>query len=445
MGFAGFFGFPIEVIQAGESTGAPQCPVLLSPAVHVQIHSNQESLEALGFRKKVTSAWKSFKSSAVSSFVFVEMAGLGFLSRIIRDLLHRPNLSFRPDCCSSLDISPIPIEKQIAMAAAVLRHLGFSKGDLSRLVLICGHGSATKNNPYSSSLDCGACGGHAGEVNARTAAAILNKPAVRMSLAEKGILIPEHTLFLAGLHNTTTDEVMIYEKESASSSHRKEIEILEGHLLRAGLLASKERSPLLGLDPSDPGLKKALRDRCQDWSQVRPEWGLAGNYAFIAAPRKRTRGMDLEGRVFLNDYCHAQDLEEATLELILAAPVVVGSWINLQYFASTVDNRNFGSGDKTIHNIAGMIGVYEGNGGDTRTGLPYQSVHDGQEWRHEPLRLHVCVEAPKDSIDRILKKQPSVAELVSNQWIHLFAMSENSQTFEKSNGLGGWTNESPGL
>ena len=133
------------------------------------------------------------------------------------------------------------------------------------------------------------------------------------------------------------------------------------------------------------------------------------------------------------------------MELLLCAPVVVASWINLQYYASTVDNRRFGSGDKTIHNVAGMLGVMEGNGGDIRTGLPLQSVHDGKEWRHEPLRLHVCVEAPKEAIDRILEKHPSVADLVANRWIHLFAMSGNSEdslAFEKSNGRGAWSMES---
>ena len=445
IGFAGFFGFPIEVLPPGETNGTPQCPVLLKPSALVCQHSSQESLRTLAFRKRVNSTWKTFKSSAVSSFVFVEMAGLGFLPKIIKDLLHRPNTSSKSHCASSLDITNIPVENQIAMAAGALRHLGFCKGGLSRIVLICGHGSSTKNNPYGSSLDCGACGGHTGEANARTAAAILNNPSVRLGLAEQGILIPDQTWFLAALHNTTTDEVVLFDKESSPLSHQKEIENLEENLIQAGLLARKERSLLLEINPSNPNLKKAVLDRSQDWSQVRPEWGLAGNYAFIAAPRECSKGIDLEGRVFLNDYCHSDDQDEATLELLLSAPVVVASWINLQYFASTVDNRRFGSGDKTIHNVAGLLGVYEGNGGDIRTGLPFQSVHDGKEWRHDPVRLLVCVQAPKEAIDRILKKQPSVAELVSNQWIHLFAMSENNRTFEKSDGIGGWTEESTPL
>ena len=51
------------------------------------------------------------------------------------------------------------------------------------------------------------------------------------------------------------------------------------------------------------------------------------------------------------------------LELILTAPVVVASWISLQYYGSTVAPDVFGGGNKLLHNVTGGIGVVEGNGG----------------------------------------------------------------------------------
>ncbi len=149
-----------------------------------------------------------------------------------------------------------------------------------------------------------------------------------------------------------------------------------------------------------------------------------------------TRHLRLDGRVFLHDYRYGADSDEATLNLLLSAPVVVASWINLQYFASTVDNERFGAGNKVLHNVTSVLGVVEGNGGDLRVGLPLQSVHDGTTWRHEPLRLSVCVAAPCEAIDRILAKNPQVADLVANEWIHLFALEDNGEIVGKSDGQG---------
>jgi uncharacterized protein len=439
IGFAGFFGFPIEALPPGETTGTAQCPVLLRPAVSIPSKTTAGEVASVVRKKRFAAAWKSFKNSAVSSFVFVESLGLGFFGKMIRDLTGHSDPTGH--CSCDVDTSGLTLETKVNLAASALRHMGMSKGGLSRVVLLCGHGSITANNPYGASLDCGACGGHSGEANARTAVQILNDPAVRSALREKGIGIPDETLFLAGLHNTTTDQVTLFGLENVPSSHRDLVQSLEGLLQSVGRIARKERAPLLGLNADAPDLDALVMARSRDWAQVRPEWGLAGNHAFLAAPRERTRGLDLGGRVFLHDYRHDQDEEEATLELLLTAPVIVASWINLQYFGSTVDNRLFGSGDKVIHNVAGLLGVHEGNGGDIRTGLPFQSVHDGITWRHEPHRLTVIVEAPWESIDAVLAKHKTLSDLVSNGWIHLYSMTMNPHgklEFHKSDGLGTW-------
>ena len=181
---------------------------------------------------------------------------------------------------------------------------------------------------------------------------------------------------------------------------------------------------MLGLDAADGKLDTKVSARSRDWAQVRPEWGLAGNAAFIAAPRARTQGADLGGRVFLHNYDYRADRDNSTLELIMCAPMVVANWINLQYFGSTVNNAAFGSGNKVLHNVVGTFGVCLGNGGDLQPGLPLQSVHDGNRWIHEPLRLHVFLEAPRDRIGAVLARHAEVRQLVEHGWLLLFAIED---------------------
>jgi uncharacterized protein len=80
-------------------------------------------------------------------------------------------------------------QQALTQAEAVLRGMSLT-GDFARLVLLVGHGSTTANNPHASGLDCGACGGHTGEANARVAAGILNDPAVRRSCAPRALIFP---------------------------------------------------------------------------------------------------------------------------------------------------------------------------------------------------------------------------------------------------------------
>jgi len=152
--------------------------------------------------------------------------------------------------------------------------------------------------------------------------------------------------------------------------------------------------------------------------------GLAGCKAFIAAPRGRTAGKSLQGRAFLHDYDWHQDAGFGVLELIMTAPVVVASWISLQYYGSSVAPALIGRGNKLLHNVIGGIGVVEGNGGLLRPGLPWQSVHDGDTYAHEPLRLTVYIEAPRAAMSDVLERHPGVRALFDNRWLHLFALNE---------------------
>jgi uncharacterized protein len=443
IGFAGFFGFPIEYVPIGRIKGGAQCPVLLTPTFTVREAvdhaSPEEEVEILGLRllrRRAAKAWKSFKLSAVSSFTYVETMGLTFAAKILSDSLglSRPVKDPNVDGLDRevLDrigprLEPRQVDgratgfdagQRVAMAEAVLRAMSMT-GSFGRLVMLTGHGSTTVNNPHASGLDCGACGGHTGEANARVAAAILNDPGVRDGLADKGIVIPADTWFLGCLHDTTTDEIRIYDRDEVPASHAADLKRLRAWLAQASSLARVERAALLGLVPGG-SIDRRVIARSRDWSQVRPEWGLAGNAAFIAAPRGRTYRLPLGGRAFLHSYDWRKDEGFGVLQLIMTAPMVVASWINLQYYGSTVNNRAFGSGNKVLHNVIGQLGVLEGNAGDLKVGLPWQSVHDGKRFIHEPLRLSVFIEAPQAAIDAVIGRHGQVRDLVDNGWVHLF-------------------------
>ena len=178
-------------------------------------------------------------------------------------------------------------------------------------------------------------------------------------------------------------------------------------------------------------IHKNIIQRSKDWSQVRPEWGLAGCTSFIVANRERTKSVDLKGKSFLHSYDWKKDANFAVLELIMTAPMVVTTWINLQYYGSTVDNRKFGSGNKTLHNITAGIGVLEGYSGDLRVGLSYQSIHDGHKYQHEPAKLNVIIEAPIKAMNAILEEHESVRNLCDNGWMHLMYMNDNGKVTHK--------------
>jgi uncharacterized protein YbcC (UPF0753/DUF2309 family) len=412
LGFAGFFGMPVRYRPFDAPDAIAHAPVLMRPTHVIGERPDAPTARRLRRDAERARATDALAGGAlthpIAAFAGVEafgpFAALGAAWRTFRAARAHATPDDRP-----LDLDALPFAERVFFAEAALRMMGLTRG-FAPLVVLCGHGGGTVNNAFSAAIDCGACGGNRGSINARVAAGVLNAPDVRAALAARGIAIPPATRFIAAEHDTTRDAVRLIDDDDRE---------LVAALARASETARTRRArtlPAAPLGASDP------LARAGDWAQVRPEWGLARNAAMLIAPRAFSRDADLEGRCFLHSYDAAVDPDGAILEQILTAPLIVAAWINLQYFFATVDPDRFGSGDKLLQQPVGGFGVVAGNGGDLRTGLPLQSTSFGATPYHEPVRLLAVVAAPRERIDAIVARQQVLQRLFDHRWVSLVAI-----------------------
>jgi len=427
IGFAGFFGLPLAHKVQGTDLARAHLPALLTPAITTSSHGDAVTEDEFRIAARATRAWGRFRQAAVSSFAFVEAAGPLYGWQLVKDALGLGAKGLTPALAPHV-VGGLTAAQKADTAAAVLRAMSLTTGH-ARLVLLLGHGAQMTNNPHESAYNCGACCGQTGEVSARVLATLLNDPETRRGLSERGLELQNDTLFMAGLHDTVTDDITLY-LDGTKTDHGADIAQAQKWLKAAGVMARKERA--LRLPGATP---QTIAARALNWAEVRPEWGLAGCAGFIAASRGVTSGSDFQGRTFLHNYDWKADKDFSTLELIMTAPVVVASWINLQYYGSAVASSAFGGGNKLIHNVVGGIGVLQGNGGILRPGQPWQTIHDGDKIMHDPLRLSVMIEAPKEAIIDILDRHPQVRALFDNGWLHLFALENGHVAARYQTGL----------
>ena len=461
-GYAGFFGIPMEYKEYGSEVSVDACPPILDPQHRISEIPTGKDTKAKHDRRSsfltaASNAIKTLKTNPTTAFSFVESAGSGYgLALAARTLL--PGRLYDlfetaddavPDSREFCDqlvhhqhsyVGDLPVglthEEKVEYAATAFELMGWET--FSRLVVFAGHASETTNNPYEASLDCGACAGNPGGPNARVLATVCNDEAVRADLRDRGFEIPDDTIFIAGQHNTTTDEVELF-AEGVPESHTADLDQLRADLATARKDAVAERAESMGATGSD-GTRETKR-RAADWAEPRPEWGLAGNAGFVVGPRELTSGLDLDGRTFLHSYDWSTDSSGDALEAILTGPMVVTQWINSQYYFSTVDNAVYGSGSKVTQNPVGNIGVYQGNGGDLMTGLPLQSLMAADdELYHQPLRLSTVVHAPVDRVTDVLADHEQLARLLDNGWLSLTVVdpTQGHRAFEYDSGME-WT------
>ncbi len=450
LGFAGFFAVAIRFTPLPGGPASDQCPVLIRPRNDVgerpapgeEVAAGRHLARLRGMAAAGAGAGAA-KTEPMAPFALAEAAGwLAGPLAAARTLTvgafagarDRLRAAVVPAVPSEVDVTTgFTAEERLHLAYVALTTMGLVDG-FARLVVLCGHGATSENNPYASALDCGACGGSPGGPNARTAAALLNRAEVRAGLAGRGIAVPADTWFVAAQHDTATDRVRVLDAHLVPDGHLPDLDRLATDLEVAGRRLAAERCRTLPGAPRDGVPRRAarhVRRRSADWAQVFPEWGLAGNAAFVVGPRSMTAGLDLGRRVFLHSYEADADPDGSALETILTAPLVVAQWINCQYYFSAVDPEVFGSGTKTLHNVIGDVGVLSGGGGDLRQGLPWQSVGVGGRLVHEPVRLLAAVQAAPGRVADIVGRNRVLRDLLGNEWISLVARERPADEWQR--------------
>ncbi|MDC3423119.1 Na-translocating system protein MpsB [Aquibacillus sp. 3ASR75-11] len=443
-GMAGFFGLPIEISELGSGHTHPSLPVILKPQQKVKEFSPEFEFKQYQQRRQgansLSYTFKTMKQNLLTSLLLPEVSGpwlslqmlarsfvprsTGRAFRKFREAwLRKPSTELSLDHTHTLE-TELPVgfseEEKANYVRQALKLMGLTS-DFAPLVVICGHGSHSTNNPYAASLDCGACGGASGGFNARVLATLCNLPKVREILATEGILIPEDTVFAAAEHVTTLDELHWLYVPELSETAQEAFDRIQSTMQKVSQDANEARlSQLPNLNSRSKNPKSEAQRLAEDWSEVRPEWGLAGNAAFVVGRRELTKECNLGGRVFLHNYDWQDDEDGAMLANIIAGPGTVSQWINLQYYASTVAPHYYGSGNKATQTVTAGLGVMQGNASDLLAGLPWQSVmQSDQEVYHAPLRLLVVIEAPREYVERLLNHDPALRQKVQNGWLRL--------------------------
>jgi uncharacterized protein YbcC (UPF0753/DUF2309 family) len=321
------------------------------------------------------------------------------------------------DCFEGLQVG-FTIQEMAECVSGLLHSTGHTK-DFAPLVYMVGHGASSINNTHYAGYDCGACSGRPGSVNARAIAYMANHPKVRELLRTQGLHIPESTVFIGALHDTTRDEMECYDVASLNPEllilHRQNMKVLQEALD----LNAKERARRFILtDTSKPAAEvhDLVRRRSVSLFEPRPELNHATNTLCIIGDRDLSRQVFLDRRAFMNSYDPEQDPNGNYLQQIIGAAAPVCGGINLEYYCSRVDNQRLGAGSKLPHNVMGLIGVANGADGDLRTGLPAQMIEV-----HRPMRLLMMVAQRPELILEVIRRNPTTYNWFEQQWIHLAA------------------------
>ncbi|MCW8924565.1 MAG: DUF2309 domain-containing protein [Gammaproteobacteria bacterium] len=450
LGAAGFFGVAVNWRGLDEASDTPLCPVVVTPvhAVHEHAQQDQQDIEQTHIKRRNLRLWIKdllhfeTRRNVLTTGLVIGLSGpfalLTLVSKILfpgrfgrwlqsnRDLIDTPvNTQVQINAQSD---EPATIEhprhgftdeEQADRVENFLRTIGLVTG-YAPFVIMMGHGSSSQNNPHMAAYDCGACSGRHGGPNARIFAAMANRPEIRERLQQRGLDIPQDTVFLGAEHNTCDEVIEWYDMDQLSDAQSQAWQMVNEKLDQACRLSAHERSRRFMSASTKMDNDAALAHvvaRSYDFSQARPELGHATNATAFIGRRSLSQGAFFDRRAFLISYDPSTDPEGKIVENILLNAGPVGAGINLEYYFSTVNNEKYGCGTKIMHNLTGLFGVMEGASSDLRTGLPVQMIEI-----HEAMRLLVMVEAKTEILGAIYQHQPVIQELVGKRWIQLAAI-----------------------
>ncbi len=466
LGAAGFFGVAMDYTGLDEHHFTPLCPAPVTPehAVHEVARPADERTKLPAHRRQ--SKWLEvfhdtfweMKRNVVGSYFLIDIAGFlaayPLIGRIFFPAkyfagvkavtnMFVPVVNTRVTVDRDPDQTPAAEDghghgegvelgfttvEQADRSEGLLRNIGLIK-NFAPIVVFCAHGSHSENNPHENAHDCGACGGKNGAPNSRVLAVMLNSPAVRKLLHQRGIIIPKDTWFVGSVHNTANDIIDYFDEEDVPEAMMERYDAVVADLQQATMRAARERCRRFASAPKDVSIEASFRHtqaRAYDFSQVRPEWGHATNAFAVVGRRGITQGVFFDRRPFVISYDPSTDPTGVICERILLAVGPVGAGINLEYYFSTVDPVVFGSDTKIPHNVTGLVGVMSGANSDLRTGLPRQMTEV-----HEAMRLHLIVDAPMEILGEIYGRQPGIQELLDGEWVILIAHDPKTGEFNQ--------------
>jgi hypothetical protein len=457
-GAAGFFGVAMYYRGLGDAHPVPLCPIALVPVHEVEEvplpgrggaeRRRQLARRAVGqLAARLQLGSRTLTRGVMITTLLGALAALPLVARVLFPrttslLRRRATQLVLPGEDTELaierreDVQPalgahagFTVDEMAGVVGCLLEDIGLAGGaarPMARLVLVLGHGSSSLNNPHESAHDCGACGGGRGGPSARAFAAMANDDRVRARLRERGIVIPDQTWFVGGMHNSCDDSIALYDVDRVGEAWQPALQAARDALDEARARNAHERARRFeSAPPSWLGPQLALAHveaRSEDLAQVRPEYGHASNAVAVVGRRQRTRGLFLDRRAFLVSYDPSRDDPDASvLARLLAAVVPVCAGINLEYYFGYVDPTGYGCGSKLPHNVTAYLGVMDGHASDLRTGLPWQMVEI-----HEPVRLSLIVETRPDTLVRLAADNRTFQRLIENRWIRVATLDPDS-------------------